>query len=79
MTFTLISHLREQLSQLVRLKLEEQRQRDAEKERLALEVSYLFLVPKAKPIQPGLRVGGSKTHRWHSCDGGILQGMERKV
>jgi len=37
MTFTLVSHLREQLSQLVRSKLEEQRQRDSEKERLALE------------------------------------------
>ena len=39
MTFTLVSHLREQLSQLVRSKLEEQKQRDSEKERLALEVS----------------------------------------
>jgi len=37
MTFTLVSHLREQLSQLVRSKLEEQRQRDSEKERLTLE------------------------------------------
>jgi len=37
MTFTLVSHLREQLSQLVRTKLEEQRQRDSERERLALE------------------------------------------
>jgi len=37
MTFTLVSHLREQLSQLVRSKLEEQRQRDSENERLALE------------------------------------------
>jgi len=37
MTFTLVSHLREQLSQLVRSKLEEQNQRESEKERLALE------------------------------------------
>ncbi|KAF8798004.1 RWD domain-containing protein [Phlegmacium glaucopus] len=37
MTFTLVSHLREQLSELVRSKLEEQRQRESEKERLALE------------------------------------------
>jgi len=37
MTFTLVSHLREQLSELVRSKLEEQRRRDSEKERLALE------------------------------------------
>ncbi|KAF9052614.1 RWD domain-containing protein [Panaeolus papilionaceus] len=37
MTFTLVSHLREQLSQLVRSKLEEERKREAEKERLELE------------------------------------------
>jgi hypothetical protein len=78
MTFTLVSHLREQLSQLVRLKLEEQRQRDSEKERLALEVSHLFST-KAKTTQLGLFVGGRKTYHWHSCNGGILQGMERKI
>jgi hypothetical protein len=50
MTFTLVSHLREQLSQLVRSKLEEQRQRDSEKERLALEVGYL-LFAKTKTNQ----------------------------
>jgi hypothetical protein len=50
MTFTLVSHLREQLSRLVRSKLEEQRRRDSEEERLALEVSYLLL-PKAKTTQ----------------------------
>jgi hypothetical protein len=78
MTFTLVSHLREQLSQLVRSKLEEQRQRDSEKERLALEVSYLLL-PRAKTTQLKRRAGGRKTHHWNACDGGIVQGMERKV
>jgi hypothetical protein len=39
MTFTLVSHLREQLSQLVRSKIEEHNQRESEKERLASEVS----------------------------------------
>ncbi|KDR81588.1 hypothetical protein GALMADRAFT_135015 [Galerina marginata CBS 339.88] len=37
MTFTLVSHLREQLSQLVRSKIEEVGKIEAEKERLALE------------------------------------------
>ncbi|KAF8188410.1 ubiquitin-conjugating enzyme/RWD-like protein [Pholiota molesta] len=37
MTFTLVSHLREQLSQLVRAKEEEERRKETEKERLALE------------------------------------------
>ena len=77
MTFTLVSHLREQLSRLVRSKLEEQRQRDSEKERLALEVSD-FLVPDEE-TQFNFYLGGRKTHDWHSCNGGIVQGMERKV
>jgi hypothetical protein len=38
MTFTLVSHLREQLSHLVRARAEKRRQEDTEKERLALEV-----------------------------------------
>jgi len=38
MTFTLVSHLREQLSQLVRQKNEDEKRREAEKERLILEV-----------------------------------------
>ncbi|KAJ3517152.1 hypothetical protein NLJ89_g688 [Agrocybe chaxingu] len=37
MTFTLVSHLREQLSLLVRANIEEERRAEAEKERLALE------------------------------------------
>jgi hypothetical protein len=41
MTFTLVSHLREQLSQLVRAKEEEERRKETEKERLALEVSQI--------------------------------------
>jgi hypothetical protein len=43
MTFTLVSHLREQLSQLVRSKIEEHNQRESEKERLALEVRNILL------------------------------------
>lgn len=38
MTFTLVSHLREQLSQLMQSKLAEQRRQDAEKARLEVEV-----------------------------------------
>jgi hypothetical protein len=77
MTFTLVSHLREQLSQLVRSKLEEQRQRDSEKDRLALEVSCL---PWSKvKNQPSLCAGGGKTYCRHSRNRGIIQGLERKV
>lgn len=38
MTFTLVSHLREQLAELVRFRAEEERRLAAEKERLELEV-----------------------------------------
>ena len=77
MTFTLVSHLREQLSELVRSKLEEQRRRDSEKERLALEVSH-FPLSQAQTTYV-LPLGGRKTHYWHSSDGGIIQSMEGKV
>ena len=43
MTFTLVSHLREQLSQLVRSKIEEHNRQESEKERLALEVKIILL------------------------------------
>ena len=40
MTFTLVSHLREQLSELVRSRTEKERRLAAEKERLELEVGH---------------------------------------
>lgn len=39
MTFTLVSHLREQLAVLVKERTERRRKEEVEKERLALEVS----------------------------------------
>jgi hypothetical protein len=38
MTFTLVSHLREQLTELVQQRAEKERREEAEKERKALEV-----------------------------------------
>jgi hypothetical protein len=38
MTFTLVSHLREQLSSLIRIRAEDIAKTEAEEERLALEV-----------------------------------------
>ena len=45
MTFTLVSHLREQLSRLVRSREERRKREEAEKERLALEVLSLVQMP----------------------------------
>ena len=42
MTFTLVTHLREQISALIREKLELQRKAEEEKNRLALEVCTYF-------------------------------------
>jgi hypothetical protein len=41
MTFTLVSHLRERLSELIRSRQEERQKLEAEKERLALEVRVI--------------------------------------
>ena len=42
MTFTLVSHLREQLAELVRSRAEKERRLAAEKERLELEVRHIL-------------------------------------
>lgn len=43
MTFTLVSHLREQLSLLVRVRAENLAKAETEKERLAIEVLLLII------------------------------------
>lgn len=67
MTFTLVSHLREQLFELVKSRLERQQKEESEKERLALEVrltdsfygsnnqSNPWLFRRKKREQKGLR------------------------
>lgn len=44
MTFTLVSHLREQLLELVKGRIERQQQEESEKARRELEVSLSFSV-----------------------------------
>lgn len=46
MTFTLVSHLREQLAVLVKERAERRSQEEAEKERLALEVRFEVATPR---------------------------------
>lgn len=45
MTFTLVSHLREQLSDLVKERADRREREESEKERLALEVRLTGLIP----------------------------------
>lgn len=44
MTFTIVSHLREQLAAMVRERAEKRRREEMEKERLELEVCFLPLI-----------------------------------
>ena len=66
MTFTLVSHLREQLSILVRVRAEIQENAKKEKERLALEVSR---IPCCVIIlMSDLILGRGSSDAWHACD-----------
>ena len=63
MTFTLVSHLREQLSTLVRARADKLRREEAEKERLALEVlpsihAQIQIVDIHVPRRRRLELGG---------------------
>jgi hypothetical protein len=48
MTFTLVSHLREEIGVLIREKIELEKRIEAEKERLAFEVLFFFLNESSK-------------------------------
>lgn len=70
MTFTLVSHLREEIGLLIREKIELEKKIEAEKERIAFEVlSYHFQRGVEAELQkPGRR----EAHAWHTCDLGIF-------
>jgi hypothetical protein len=53
MTFTLVSHLREQLSVLVKTRTEKRQREEREKERLAIEV---YFYPSATPAYATITV-----------------------
>lgn len=78
MTFTLVSQLREQLSQLVRTKQEDETRRAHEKERLLLEVSSLFSIYFLKP-NTNNEIGRGKANAWNSCNHRILQILESRI
>ena len=46
MTFTLVTHLREQIGILIRSKIDLQKKLDAEKEQLAIEVCFDLIIIK---------------------------------
>lgn len=76
MTFTLVSHLREQLSTLVQSREARRKLEESEKERLALEV---WVVPQMVRTMSELidvyEGGGIKNSR-HTRDSGVVQSME---
>lgn len=75
MTFTLVSQLREQLSTVVRTRVERRKREEAEKERLALEVR--ISVGSIRTIRLNVSYRRKKrehevhqSHRRHSTRGG---------
>lgn len=81
MTFTLVSHLREQISQLVRKKIDEQEKREREKERLALEVrtDAIIIFLWVSCFSNDYLVGRRKAYSRHCRNNGVIQGLEGKI
>jgi len=79
MTFTLVAHLREQIGVLIRRKIELQRKIDAEKELLAIEVSFQFADYRAHSEYIVETLGRRETYSWNASNPGILHGMENHI
>ena len=67
MTFTLVTHLRERLSTLMREKEERIRQEEAEKERRALEVGFIPVVLRSRRCTTELCTGGGSEDPRNAC------------
>jgi len=78
MTFTLVSHLREQLAELVRSRAEKERRLAAEKERLELEVGHLLASPNGT-LQHRALLGRGGEDPGHTCYARVLPRLESKV
>ena len=77
MTFTLVTHLRERLSVLMREKEERIRKEEAEKERRALEVTLAVLRPPCRTNE--LYSGGGGEDSRHARHRRVIQCMEDQV
>ena len=78
MTFTLVSHLREQLAELVRSRAEKERRLAAEKERLELEVGHLLASANGTLQYHGLP-GRRGKDPGDTCYARVLPRLESKV
>lgn len=74
MTFTLVSYLREAIGALIKEKIQIERKREAEKERLALEVSKLYT--SHFPFFDIRQIGRRKAHTRDTCDIRVVQSVE---
>ena len=81
MTFTLVSHLREELLALVKRRVEKQIEEEKEKERRALEVgqSKIVLFDIIHRRQLCLFLGRRSSNKRYTSESSNLHGMERKV
>ena len=78
MTFTLVSHLREQLAELVRSRAEKERRLAAEKERLELEVGHLLASANGTSHHHALPGRGGEDPGY-TCYARVLPRLESKV
>lgn len=78
MTFTLVTHLREQLLELVRSRMERKKQVESEKERLAIEVRVLGPVVLAFTLIPS-NTGRGSTYARNASYPRKLQSMEGEI
>lgn len=76
MTFTLVTHLRERLSVLMREREERIRREEMEKERRALEVRAFFVIRHRAHVRLHMFLGGGSQDSGYSCHRRVLQGME---
>lgn len=75
MTFTLISHLREQLTVVLQARAERIRREEEEKERRIIEVRHRGTVVSQRPAYT-LYVGGGSTYKGDPSDTRIIPPME---
>lgn len=75
MTFTIVSHLREQLSTLIRTRSGRRKEEALELERKALEVGPCLRVLSLISIQ-SIIIGRRSSHSGHPSDDTVVQGVE---
>ena len=76
MTFTLISHLREQLTLVLQARAERIQKAEQEKERRIIEVSRMVCPGSPSNLIRMHSIGGGSAYKRHACDTSIIPQVE---